>query len=302
MAEIEEVGALLEANTSEPQLDSPEHSDIDLVYEKDKTKSDSAGRAVYEVEEYSGVDEEHYTDLELDFETSVDKMALDRENDKAVFHNTDDSYEVLEIVDVSFGDLVLKGRIYGQEDTWAMIYDSDNQSLTGKNLSTGAVSELNDPNLVNKTELLKKSIIHSEEMMEDSLRTGEYNFTKTDKMEQDFERIPEAKGKIWNGQQPAGKLVDVKDNLDILTDVDPKDAFTKECTGAMKPGLQLVYDGYRFIFHDGSRTEGLDDRTFYGLRAFSKDRSEQRAFADELLEKDVTFNEYAEEILRREDL
>lgn len=300
MAEIEEVGALLDAEESKPTLESPERSDIDVIYEKSQNKSDSAGHAVYEVNHYDGIEEEFYEDLNLDFETSVERMALDRENERAVFHNTDDTYEVLEVVETAPGKMAMKGQIYGQEDTWAMIYDSDEQSLHGMNMSTGVKSELNDPNLMNKAEMLKNSIIHSEKIMETYLRSDEYRFVRTDKMNQDFERIPEAEGKIWSGNQPRGKLADIKENLDALTDVEPKEAFTKECTGPMKPGLQVVYDGYRFIFHDGSRTEGLDDQTFYGIRAFSKDRDEQREFADDLLDRDEGFNEYAERMLREE--
>ena len=300
MAEIEEIGALLEAEESEPLVESPERSDIDVIYEKSENKSDSSGHAVYEVNHYNGIEEEFYEDLDLGFEVSVEQMALDRENERAVFHNTDDTYDVLEVVDAAPGSIVLKGQIYDQEDTWTMIYDSEEQTLHGKNMSTGATSELDDPNLMNKAELLKKSIIHSEKIMENYLRSDEYDFVRTERMDQDFERIPEAEDKIWDGQKPVGKLEDVKDNFESLTGVEPREAFTKECTDIMKPGLQLVSGDYRFVFHDGSRTEGLDDQTFYGIRAFSKDRSEQEEFADRLREEDEEFTEYAERSLREE--
>lgn len=302
MAEIEEINTLLETETAKPQLESPERSDIDIIYEKNQNKSEENDSASYEVAHYDGVDEKFYDDLDLGFETSVEQMALDRENERAVFRNTDDSYEVLEVLEASSGRMAMKGKIYGQEDTWAMVYDSEDETLQGKNLSTGEISELNDPNLMNKAEMLKASIIHSQSIMEKSLREGEYDFVKTDRMSEDFNRHPEAEELIWNGNEPVGKLQDVKQNLESLTSIEPRHVFTKECTGPMKPGLQLVYEGYRFLFHDGSRTNGLDNNTFYGLRAFSKDRSEQRDFADELLEKNIGFEEYAEEVLSKEEI
>lgn len=301
MSEIEDVGALLEANETGPQLDSPERSDIDVTYEKSNNKSESSGNAVYEVEEYEGVEEEFYEELELGFETSVDRIALDRENEKAIFENTDGSYDALEVVDTYRGDLILKGRIYGQDHTWALNYSSEDKSLNGKNLSTGAESELEDPNLVNKIELLKRSIVHSEKVMENYLRSDEYSFVKTEKMKEDFERIPEAEGKIWDGRKPVGKLGDVRENLS-LADVKPKEAFTKEYGSSLKPGLQLAHDDYRFVFYDGSHIEGLDDQTFFGIRAFSKHESGQKEFSNEIGRSNESFQEYVERILREEGI
>jgi hypothetical protein len=301
MPEIEDVGTLLEPETG-PQIDSPGKSDIDVVYEKRGENTNEDEATAYEVSHYDGVEEEFYEELSLDFETSAEQVALDRENERAVFHNTDDTYDVLEVVEASSGKIALKGQIYGQEDTWALVYNSDKQELHGKNMSTGVRSEIDDSNLMNKAEILKRSIVGSERMMERQLRSEEYTFKKTERMKEDFERIPHAENKIWEGQEPSGKLKDVKNSLDSLSSVKPREIFTKECTGPMKPGLQLVYDGYRFIFQDGSRTDGLENKTFYGIRAFSKNRSEQREFADELLERDENFNEYAERVLREEGL
>jgi len=111
MAEIEEINALLETETARPQLEPPERSDIDIIYEKNRNKSQKYDSASYEVAHYDSVDEKFYDDLDLGFETSVEQLALDRENERAVFRNTDDSYEVLEVIEASSGQLAMKGKI-----------------------------------------------------------------------------------------------------------------------------------------------------------------------------------------------
>lgn len=285
----EELREIAETELEEAELGGERY---DLKYRR---KMDRESGTEYALEEslpwYEGTE---FEDIEVESSAGVEEIELNLMTGETRITNAEGerlynfcgSYE---------GETAMLSQI--GNDEYALLYDSQENSLEGVLLETGEQVDMSSPQgskttLMREIEFIRDFYTEVYAQIFEENNSQDYDVEITDPMKEDLEKLP---AKCTDTVEKKTKKKQGKINS---LGLEPEQAFNKPMNNELNGILQEpLGSSFRAWFIPGTHLDSLEDETIYGLRAMRKKDAERESKA---IKKDSNISsgaDYAERLL-----